>query len=71
MSNGKYKSAEHRATMDTEKTRISWPVFVEPNLDQVVGPLPELLHGLDTAPKFKPYAYKDIKFLLRYGLPLD
>ncbi|CAH8346362.1 unnamed protein product [Eruca vesicaria subsp. sativa] len=71
MSNGKYKSAEHRATMDTKKTRISWPVFVEPNLDQVVGPLPELFSGDDTAPKFKPYAYSDFKFHVRYGLPLD
>ena len=45
MSNGKYKSAEHRATMDKEKTRMSWPVFVESSLDHEFGPLPELITG--------------------------
>lgn len=71
MSNGKYKSAEHRATMDKEKTRISWPVFVEPNLDHVLGPLPELINGDINAPKFKPHAYKDYKFRKLKKLPLD
>ncbi|KAJ4887702.1 Flavonol synthase 3 [Raphanus sativus] len=59
MSNGRYKSGEHRATMDTVRTRLSWPVFAEPNLDHVVGPLPELV--VDTAPKFKPYVYREYK----------
>ncbi|ESQ31545.1 hypothetical protein EUTSA_v10005710mg [Eutrema salsugineum] len=71
MSNGRYKCGEHRATMDTEKTRISWPVFAEPNLDHVVGPLPELISGDDNAPKFKPHFYRDYKLLKMNGLPLD
>ncbi|CAH8330624.1 unnamed protein product [Eruca vesicaria subsp. sativa] len=71
MSNGKYKSAEHRATMDKEKTRMSWPVFVESSLDHEFGPLPELITGDDNAPKFKPFVYKDFKFSKLKKLPLD
>ncbi|XP_010444263.1 PREDICTED: flavonol synthase 3-like [Camelina sativa] len=71
MSNGKYKSVQHRATRDKEKTRISWPVFVESNLDHVYGPLPELISGDDGAPKFKSYVYKDYKFRKLNWLTLD
>nr|AAM63319.1 flavonol synthase [Arabidopsis thaliana] len=71
MSNGKYKSVEHRAKMDKEKTRISWPVFVESSLDQVFGPLPELITGDENVPKFKPYVYKDYKFRKLKKLLLD
>ncbi|KAF3561361.1 hypothetical protein DY000_02011582 [Brassica cretica] len=71
MNNGKYKRAEHRATLDKEKTRISWPVFVDPNLDHVVRPLPELISGDDNAPKFNPYTYRDYKFHIWNRLPLD
>lgn len=69
MSNGRYKSGEHRATMDTVRTRLSWPVFAEPNLDHVVGPLAELV--IDDAPKYKPYVYREYKFLKMNKLPLD
>ncbi|KAF8112535.1 hypothetical protein N665_0063s0021 [Sinapis alba] len=71
MSNGRYKSVEHRATMDTERTRISWPVFVEANPDQVVRPLPELITGDDNAPKFKPHVYRDYRILKTNMLPYD
>ncbi|KAF2536966.1 hypothetical protein F2Q68_00019001 [Brassica cretica] len=70
MNNRKYERAE-RATLDKEKTRISWPVFVDPNLDHVVRPLPELISGDDNAPKFKPYTYRDYKFHIWNRLPLD
>ncbi|EOA12558.1 hypothetical protein CARUB_v10026825mg [Capsella rubella] len=71
MSNGKYKSVVHRATMDKEKTRISWPVFLESSLDHVFGPLPELTTDDESVPKFKPYVYKDFKFRKLKKLSLD
>ncbi|KAG2284464.1 hypothetical protein Bca4012_053130 [Brassica carinata] len=64
-----YKSGEHRVTMDTVRTRLSWPVFAEPNLDHVVGPLAELV--IDDAPKFKPYVYREYKFLKMNKLSID
>ncbi|EOA13706.1 hypothetical protein CARUB_v10026777mg [Capsella rubella] len=58
MSNGRYKNVLHRAKLDKERLRISWPVFVAPRLDLLVGPLPELT-GDETPPKFETLAYKD------------
>ncbi|CAF1921699.1 BnaC02g42590D [Brassica napus] len=55
--------------MDTVRTRLSWPVFAEPNLDHVVGPLAELV--IDDAPKFKPYVYREYKFLKMNKLSID
>lgn len=58
MSNGKYKSVLHRSTMDKEKTRMSWPVLVDPKPGLVVGPLPELT-GDDDPPKFESLTFED------------
>ncbi|KAL0721334.1 hypothetical protein Bca4012_035933 [Brassica carinata] len=71
MNNGRYKSVEHKATMDTDRTRISWPVFVEANPDQVIRPLPELITGDGNAPKFRPHVYRDYKILKTNNLPYD
>ncbi|EFH41653.1 hypothetical protein ARALYDRAFT_494607 [Arabidopsis lyrata subsp. lyrata] len=69
MSNGRYKNVLHRSIMDKEKTRMSWPVLVEPKHGLVVGPLPELT-GDENPPKFESltfedYVYRKIKKLLR------
>ncbi|KAL1204011.1 putative flavonol synthase 5 [Cardamine amara subsp. amara] len=59
MSNGRYKSVRHRATLDKANMRISWPVFVAPrHYVVVVGPLPELT-GDENPPKFESIVYKD------------
>jgi flavonol synthase len=58
MSNGRYKNVLHRATMDKEKTRMSWPVLVDPKRGLVVGPLPELI-GDDNPPKFESLTFED------------
>ncbi|XP_057973885.1 flavonol synthase/flavanone 3-hydroxylase [Malania oleifera] len=56
VSNGKYKSVLHRTTVNKEKTRMSWPVFLEPPPDLVVGPHPKLVD------EGKPSKYKTKKF---------
>ncbi|XP_047952314.1 protein SRG1-like [Salvia hispanica] len=43
LSNGLYKSIEHRATVNSEKERISLGMFFNPNFDANVGPSPALL----------------------------
>ncbi|EOA13707.1 hypothetical protein CARUB_v10026778mg [Capsella rubella] len=58
MSNGRYKNVLHRAMLDKERFRISWPVFVAPDGDISVGPLPELT-GDENPPKFETLVYKD------------
>ncbi|XP_024026516.1 S-norcoclaurine synthase 1 [Morus notabilis] len=53
MSNGEYKSIEHRAVVNTEKNRISVAAFHGPHTKAMVGPLPELV-------KKSPAKYKTI-----------
>ncbi|EXB44346.1 Flavonol synthase/flavanone 3-hydroxylase [Morus notabilis] len=43
ISKGKYKSVLRRSTLHKEKTRMSWPVFLEPPPDFEVGPHPKLV----------------------------
>ncbi|ESQ31544.1 hypothetical protein EUTSA_v10004668mg [Eutrema salsugineum] len=71
MSNGRYKNVLHRSTMDKEKTRMTWPVLVDPRSGFVVGPLSELT-GDENPPKFESltfhdYVYRKINMLLRDG----
>ncbi|KAJ7968827.1 2-oxoglutarate (2OG) and Fe(II)-dependent oxygenase superfamily protein [Quillaja saponaria] len=42
MSNGMYKSVEHRAIVNTEKERISVAMFISPHLDAEIGPVTSL-----------------------------
>ncbi|KAM1247269.1 hypothetical protein TB2_043377 [Malus domestica] len=58
MSNGKYKSVLHRTTVNKDKTRISWPVFLEPPADHVVGPHPRFVNPVNP-PKYKTKKYGD------------
>ncbi|CAH9094576.1 unnamed protein product [Cuscuta europaea] len=58
MSNGRYKSIEHRVMANETNDRISVPVFFNPRPTDVVGPLPELLAAGET-PIYKPVLYSD------------
>ena len=42
MSNGEYKSIEHRAVMNPETERLSIATFCSPSVETIIGPLPEL-----------------------------
>ncbi|KAK6232518.1 hypothetical protein SCA6_002591 [Theobroma cacao] len=43
MSNGSYRSVEHRVVANRSKSRISVPIFVNPRPGDKIGPLPELV----------------------------
>ena len=45
MSNGRYKSIEHRALVNPEKQRLSIAAFHSPDLTTVIGPLPDLVNN--------------------------
>nr|GMD80891.1 flavonol synthase/flavanone 3-hydroxylase [Ipomoea batatas]GMD81901.1 flavonol synthase/flavanone 3-hydroxylase [Ipomoea batatas] len=68
LSNGKYKSVYHRTTVDKEKTRISWPVFLEPPPEFEVGPIPKLIDE-NNPPKYKTKKYKDYAYCKLNKLP--
>ncbi|KMS96524.1 hypothetical protein BVRB_8g202170 [Beta vulgaris subsp. vulgaris] len=58
MSNGKYKAVMHRTTVSKDKTRFSWPVFLEPPLEQIVGPISKLINKQNPA-RFTSQKYRD------------
>ncbi|RZB82982.1 Protein SRG1 [Glycine soja] len=43
VSSGTYRSIEHRATVNSEKERISIATFYSPRQDGVIGPWPSLI----------------------------
>uniref|UniRef100_A0A0A9DR45 anthocyanidin synthase n=1 Tax=Arundo donax TaxID=35708 RepID=A0A0A9DR45_ARUDO len=61
LSNGRYKAGTHRATVNKEKTQMSWPVFVEPPGEVVVGPHRQLTTD-DSPAKYKAKKYKDYQY---------
>ncbi|EXB51040.1 Flavonol synthase/flavanone 3-hydroxylase [Morus notabilis] len=67
-SNGYYKSVLHRTTVNKEKARMSWPVFLEPPPEFVVGPIPQLLND-QNPPKYKSKMFKDYAYCKLNKLP--
>ncbi|GAB4861374.1 iron ascorbate-dependent oxidoreductase [Ancistrocladus abbreviatus] len=61
LSNGRYKAVLHRTTVNKDRTRMSWPVFLEPKAEQVIGPHPKLVNDENPAKykskKFGDYVY--------------
>ncbi|KAH7659174.1 (S)-norcoclaurine synthase protein [Dioscorea alata] len=55
MSNGKYKSLEHRAVVNSEQERFSIATFHSPRADAQIGPLPA-----ETPTKSEPFCYKTV-----------
>ncbi|KAJ4807951.1 Flavonol synthase [Rhynchospora pubera] len=68
MSNGVYKSVLHRTTVNKEKARLSWPLFVEPPEEKEIGPLPQLITGEKPA-KYKCKKFKDYQYCKINKLP--
>ncbi|KAM7526369.1 hypothetical protein LguiA_016271 [Lonicera macranthoides] len=57
LSNGKYKSIEHRAVTSETSTRISFGTFVSPDNEVEIEPIKEILNMQQ-----KPATYKKIKY---------
>ncbi|KAH7687625.1 (S)-norcoclaurine synthase protein [Dioscorea alata] len=68
LSNGKYKSIEHRVVTNTEKERFSIAAFHGPNTNATVGPHPELV--LKGEPLYKSIDYESF-MKLRFETKLD
>lgn len=67
MSNGKYKSVEHRVAANGSSNRVSVPIFVNPRPEDIIGPLPEVLKNGEK-PIYKQVLYSDyVKHFFRKG----
>ena len=54
--------------MNKKMPRMSWPVFLEPPSDLVIGPLPKLINE-DNPPKYKTKKYCDYVFCKLNKIP--
>ena len=67
ISNGRYRSVEHRVAANGSSNRISVPIFVNPRPCDVIGPLPEILATGEKA-MYKQVLYSDyVKHFFRKG----
>jgi isopenicillin N synthase-like dioxygenase len=53
-SNDRYESAEHRASVNSQKDRFSLPYFFNPGSDAMIEPLEELVSA-DSPPRYEAY----------------
>ncbi|CAN6819219.1 unnamed protein product [Brassica oleracea] len=58
LSNGRYKSVEHRVLANGSNNRISVPIFVNPKPESVIGPLPEVVANGEE-PVYRDVVYSD------------
>ncbi|KAK6247885.1 hypothetical protein QUC31_019450 [Theobroma cacao] len=58
LSNGRYRSVEHRVIANGSKNRISVPIFVNPRPGDIIGPLPQVLEN-GQKPIYKQVLYSD------------
>ena len=68
MSNGQYKSIEHRVVASVTKNRISVPIFVNPRPYDMICPFSEVLARVEKA-LYKQVLYLDyVKHFFRKAL---
>ncbi|RZC49498.1 hypothetical protein C5167_017930 [Papaver somniferum] len=58
MSNGVYRSVEHRATINSTKERLSVATFLSPKEDAKIGPIPSMITP-ETPALFRTSGYED------------
>lgn len=58
MSNGRYKSIEHRVFLSSNRNRVSVPIFANPSMDAVIGPLSEAVE-VGEKPIYKQVVFSD------------
>ncbi|KAJ1704556.1 hypothetical protein LUZ63_004335 [Rhynchospora breviuscula] len=68
LSNGIFKSVEHRVVVNAEQDRLSLALFYNPRSDVPLGPLPALL-SLDSPPLYQPMTFNDYRMYIRKNGP--
>ncbi|KAM7489781.1 hypothetical protein LguiB_027265 [Lonicera macranthoides] len=58
LSNGRYKSAEHRVRTTSTESRVSIPIFTSPRPTEKISPLPELVER-DGLARYREFAFAD------------
>lgn len=58
MSNDRYKSIEHRVFLSSNRNRVSVPIFANPSMDAVIGPLSEVVE-VGEKPIYRQVVFSD------------
>ncbi|KAK3033123.1 hypothetical protein RJ639_036482 [Escallonia herrerae] len=58
LSNGRYKSAEHRVRTTSTQSRVSIPIFTVPRPTEKIGPLPQLVER-DGVAHYKDFIFQE------------
>ncbi|CAK9176029.1 unnamed protein product [Ilex paraguariensis] len=58
LSNGRYRSAEHRVRTTSMQSRVSIPIFTIPRRTEKIGPLPEVVE-LDGVAHYREFMFED------------
>ncbi|KAI5075450.1 hypothetical protein GOP47_0009526 [Adiantum capillus-veneris] len=64
MSNGIYKSVEHRAVVNRDQDRVSIAAFFSPSNEKEVGPMKELVSASRPA-RYTPMTFKEYRSFIR------
>ena len=57
LSNGKYKSVEHRAVTNENYARLSYATFFIPRDEVEIGPLDQMIDSNESVPMYKKVIY--------------
>ncbi|XWS10265.1 hypothetical protein CRYUN_Cryun39dG0060700 [Craigia yunnanensis] len=58
LSNGRYKSAEHRVRTTSTKSRVSIPIFTSPQPTQKIAPFPQVVEK-DGVARYREFVFAD------------
>ncbi|KAK7837983.1 scopoletin 8-hydroxylase [Quercus suber] len=58
VSNGRYKSAEHRVRTTSTQSRVSIPIFTTPKPTEKIGPLPQVVET-DGVARYREFAFQE------------
>lgn len=60
LSNGRYRSAEHRVRTTSSQARVSVPIFIIPKSTEKIAPLPEAVER-DGVAYYREFLYQDYR----------
>lgn len=58
LTNGKYKSAEHRVRTTSTQSRVSIPIFTIPRPDEKIEPLPQVVEN-DGVARYREIVFEE------------
>ena len=62
LTNGKYKSVEHRAVTNRERERLTIVTFYAPNYEVEIEPMAELVDDETNPCKYRSYKHGDYSY---------